>query len=82
MVFQSDALDEIQVGIENLLRSMSAQYADKQSDDSLHDESIALGSEHNLTVHIVSLQPHAALASVDKVALGLVFLVEWFLLIA
>ena len=46
--FQSDSVDEVQVGVENLLRGMSGKHADKQRDDAFHDDRIAISLEDNL----------------------------------
>ena len=82
MVFQAYAVDEIQVGVHYLLWSVSAQHPYKQCHDAFHYQCVALGCEVQLSVHIVALQPHTALTTVDEVALRLVFLVQWLLLVA
>ena len=77
MVLQTDALDEVEVGIENLARRMSADNLNEQSDDALHDECITVGGEDETTVvgH-VALHPHAALTAVDEVLLVFILVVE------
>ena len=82
MIAQSDLVDEIKVGIEDLLRRVIAQHLDEQGDDALHDQRIAVGGEHQPAIHHVALEPHAALTAVDEVLLGLIFIVEGFEVIA
>ena len=55
---------------------MTAQYTDEEGDDTLYDERIAIGSEYELAIYIIALQPYAALTAVDKVLLVLVVLLE------
>ena len=76
MLAQSYPVDEVEVGVEDLLGCVSADDADEQRDDALHDERVAVGGEEELAVALVALQPHAALATVDEVLLSLVFFVE------
>lgn len=54
----------------------------EEGDDTLYDERIAIGSENELAIYIIALQPYAALTAVDKVLLVLVFLVERSQLVA
>ena len=82
MVAQPDALDEIQVGVEDFLWCVSVEHTDEQGDDAFHDEGVALCREHDFAIHKVGLQPHTALATVNQVALCLVPLVERWLLVA
>ena len=82
MLFQADFIDKIEVGIEYLLGRMVAQHTDEQGHDALHDEGVALGREMDTAVGIVGLQPYAALAAVNQVLLGLIFIVERCLLVA
>ena len=42
VLLQSYLVDEVEVGIENLLRCGIAQHTDEQRDDAFHDERIAL----------------------------------------
>ena len=82
MLAQTDLVNEVKVSIEDLLRRMAADHLYEQGDDALDDERVAVGSKHELAVDKVALQPHTALTAVDEVLLGLVFLVEWFEIIA
>ena len=82
MLLQTDLLDEVEVGIEYLLRRMIAQHADQQGHDALDDERVTLGGEADFAVGIVGLQPYPALAAVDQVLLGLVLVVERRLFVA
>ncbi len=82
MVFKSYPVNEIQVGVEDFLRRMSAEHTYKQSYYALDDKRVAFRRQFNPAVNIVGLQPYAALTAVDKVALGLVFLVQRFLFVA
>ena len=61
---------------------MTAQHTDEEGDDTLYDERIAIGSEYELAIYIIALQPYAALTAVDKVLLVLVFLIERSQLVA
>ena len=82
MLLQTDLLDEIQVGIKDLLWGMVAEHTDEQGHDALHDQRVALGREMDLAVGIVCLQPHTTLATVDQILLRLVLLVKGRLLTA
>ena len=82
MVLQSDGVDEVEVGVENLLRRGVAEHADEQGHDALHDEGVALGGEVEAPVAVVGMQPHAALAAVNQVLLGLVLLGQGLLVVA
>ena len=82
MVFQTNLLYEIEIGIHNLGWGMTAQHTNQEGDDSLYDEGIAIGCKHELAILVVALQPYAALAAVDEVLLVLVFLVERSQLVA
>ena len=81
MFAESDALNEIEVGIQNFLWSMTAENTDEQRNDTFHDKCIALGREPQLIVAVVGLQPHPTLTAVDEVAFGLVFLIQRLLFI-
>ncbi len=50
---------------------MTAQHANQESDDALHDKRITIGSKDELTIYIVTLQPNTTLTTVDKVLLVL-----------
>ena len=76
MVSQPYAVDEKQVGIKDFLRSMTTQDTKQQGDESFDYQSITLGLEKEQTVVVVSMYPHAALTTIDKVALGLKFLFQ------
>lgn len=76
MLAQTDLLDEIEVGIEDLLRRVAADHADEQRDDALGDERVAIGGEDEAAIGVVALQPHAALTTLDEVLLVLVLLVQ------
>jgi len=79
---QSDAVDEVEVGIKNLLRGVSAEHANEQRHDTFNNQRVTLGFKHNdallflapsyLLLYIVGLQPHPTLATVDEIALYLV----------
>ena len=45
--FQTYLFDEIEVGIEYLLRRVIAEYADEQGHDALYDQCVALSAEVN-----------------------------------
>ena len=82
MLAQSDAVDEIEVGIENLLRSVSAEHADEQCHNALHYQCVALCGEPQCPVTVVGLQPHTTLAAVDEVAFGFILVVQRLLFVA
>ena len=82
VLFEANLLDEVEVGIGNLFGGMAREDLHQKAYDTLHDEGIALGLEHEATVHLVGLQPYAALASLDEVAVGLVLLGQRLLLTA
>ena len=78
MVLQTDTVDEVKVGIENLAWRMSANHLNKQGDDTLNDKGVAVGCEHQLSVvgHI-ALHPYTTLTAVYEVLLGFILRVEW-----
>ena len=79
MLLQAYLLDEIQVGIQNLVRGMVGHHLDEQGDDAFYDQGITLGLELQATVLNIALEPYAALAAIDQVLFVLVFLVQWLL---
>ena len=79
MLFQSDTVDEVKVGIENLLRRMSAQHPHQQVHNTFYNQRVAFGAEHDPSFPVVGLQPHPALATVYQVLFGLVLFGERFL---
>ena len=76
MVLEANAVNEVEVGLRNLLWRVSAEHLNEQRDDALCYERIAVGCEHDVAVGVVGLQPHTALASVDEVLLRLIFRVK------
>ena len=82
MILQTNLLYEIEISIHNLCWSMTAQHANQESDDALHDKRITIGSKDELTIYIFTLQPNTTLTTVDKVLLVLIFLFERSQLIA
>ena len=76
MLMKTDSVDEIKVGIENLLRSATAECAHQQRYDAFHDYCVAVGLECDYAVGIVSLKPHAALTSFNYVVGCFVALVK------
>lgn len=81
VITEAYALDEVEVGIENLLGSMVAEYADEQCHNALDDECIALGLEVNEALgRKVGGKPYATLAAFDEVLLSLGALGKWLLL--
>ena len=55
---------------------MTAQYANQESDDTLHDKSITISSKHELAILIIALQPYTALTAIDEVLFILIFLIK------
>ena len=45
MIFQTDGVDEMEIGFDDFLRCMSANDPYEQGDDALGDECIAVGTE-------------------------------------
>ena len=52
---QTDAVDEVEVGVENLLRRVVRQDTDQKGNNTLHDDGIALTLKVNLSVHVIGL---------------------------
>lgn len=71
-----DAVDEIQVSVENLLRRVPVEHTYEQGYYAFYYQRVALRREVYSAVLIVGLQPHAALAAVYEVALRLVLVVK------
>lgn len=83
VLFKADARDEVEVGVEDFLRSMVRQYADEQADDAFDDERIALGAERKVSVGgFIANEPYAALATVDEIAFCFLALLKRLLLFA
>ena len=82
MFCQTDLGDKVKVGIEDFLRRVIRDYADKQRHDAFHNQRVALGAELQLPFALVAHEPHAALATVDKVLLCFEFGGQRFLLLA
>lgn len=82
MLAQTDLLDEVEVGVEDLLGRVAAEDADEQRDDALGDERVAIGGEDEAPVEVVALQPYAALATIDEVLLVLILLLQRFEVVA
>ena len=78
VLFQTDLIDEMEISIQNLLRSMIGKYPNQQADNAFDNDRITLPSEVDPSIHIVGLQPYPTLATLDQVAFGLVFLIQWF----
>ena len=77
VLFESYLLDEVQIRIENLLRSVIAQYLNQQGYNAFDDNGIALSLEVDLAIHEVCLQPYTALATLDEVTLCFITFIEW-----
>ena len=76
MLAQSYLVDEVEVGIEYILRRLVVEDTDKQANNAFHNECVALCLEVDMCAVIICLQPNAALTAFDEVALCLVFLVQ------
>ena len=71
MLTQTYLLDEVEVGIEDFLRRVVAEYTDEEGDNAFDNEGIALcGKVDEAVGGEVCGQPHAALAAVDEVLLN------------
>ena len=75
MLAQSDALNEIEVGVDDFLRRMAAYHPEQQGDDALDDERVAVSGEPKRAISVVALQPYTALATIYEILLVLVLLV-------
>ena len=70
VVFQSDAVDEVEVGRENVVGCLSIKYAQEQGHDAFHNECIALCLQVDVSVAQFGINPHAALAAVNQAGLS------------
>ena len=82
MLLEADGFDKIEVSINNLFGSMAGEDLNQEADDTLDDEGITLGLKYEAAVHLVGLQPNAALTALDEIAVGLVLLGQRLLLTA
>ena len=56
MVFpQADALDEVEIGVEHLLRGAAVEHAHEHRNDALDDNGVAVGLQTHLAVDAVGL---------------------------
>ena len=78
VLLEADSLNEIEVSIDDFLRRVAGEDLDQQGNDAFDDDSVALALEDDLPVHVVGLQPDAALASLDQIAFCLIALIEWW----
>lgn len=78
VLLEADSLNEIEVGIDDFLRRVAGEDLDQQGNDAFDDDGVALALEDDLPVHVIGLQPDAALASLDQIALCLIALIEWW----
>lgn len=78
VLLEADSLNEIEVGIDDFLRRVAGEDLDQQGNDAFDDDGVALALEDDLSVHVIGLQPDAALASLDQIALCLIALIEWW----
>ena len=76
MLLQTYLLNEIEVGIEDLLWCMVRKYSDQQTHDTLHNQGITLCREMDAPILIVGLEPYTALTPVNQVLLRLIAFVE------
>ena len=75
MFLQTDVLDEVEVGIQDVVGCLIVQHADEQGDDALHNQRITLCLKVNLPFwREIGLQPHTTLTTINEVALHLVLL--------
>lgn len=78
VLLEADSLNEIEVGIDDFLRRVAGEDLDQQGNDAFDDDGVALALEDDLPVYVIGLQPDAALASLDQIALCLIALIEWW----
>ena len=55
MLLQTNLFNEVEVGIQNVLRRLVVKYTDEQCHNAFHNQRIALGLEVNLSIGIVGL---------------------------
>ena len=60
---------------------MSADYFDKQGNDTFYNQGVTFRLEHHFAVFHIGLQPYSALATVYQVLFCFIFGGEWFLLV-
>ena len=78
VLLEADSLNEIEVGIDDFLRRVAGEDLNQQGNDAFDDDGVALALEDDLPVYVIGLQPDAALASLDQIALCLIALIEWW----
>ena len=68
MVLQSDAVYEVEVGIEDLLGSVSRQNPEKKGYYAFDYQCVGIGFEIDVSIRVfVGCDPYAALATFDQV---------------
>ena len=82
MLSKTNLINEIEVGINDFLRSMVVQHCYQKGYYALSYERIGVGCEDELTIFLVTLQPYTTLTTINQVLFVLVLLVQWFQLIA
>ena len=78
MVAQPNSVDEVEVGIDDVLWLLSTEHPDEHRHDALDDDGVAVGTIGDHTVAVLCVEPQAALASVNEIVGGLLALVERF----
>ena len=78
VLLEADSLNEIEVSIDDFLRRVAGEDLNQQGNDAFDDDGVALALEDDLPVYVIGLQPDAALASLDQIALCLIALIEWW----
>ena len=76
MFLEANDIDETDVCIDDVFGCLSVEGADKEGDDALGDDGVAVGGEEELAVLVAAAEPDAALAALDEVAFSLVALVD------
>ena len=59
MLLESDFIDEVQVGCQDVLGRLVAQGSDEQCDDAFGDDGVAVGLEVELAILKGGAQPNA-----------------------
>lgn len=67
MLGQADIVDKMEVGLKDLVGSMTRQHIDKHRYNAFHYDGVGIGAIHYLAVGIqLCIEPHAALAAFDE----------------
>ena len=65
MLLEAYLFYEVEVGIGDVFGCVAGENLDQEADDTLDDEGVALGLEHETAFGLIGMEPYAALTALD-----------------